>query len=190
MNEHLKLGLRLAVLAIVVELVQVTAVSQLSVFGVTVDLTPLLVVFVAVLCGSAVGAATGFLVGLGVDVVLLQALGVSSLIYLGIGYGAGRISELRNFDRGPVSMVAGGLATLMATVGFTVIQFLLGAGIAVSWERLRQISVAVVIGALLGPLFFALVRRVLRPALDTSSGASRRRAYTTGGLSPLSGGRS
>ena len=46
----------------------------------TVDLSPLLVAFVGLLCGSTIGAATGFAVGLLVDLALVQTLGLTSLV--------------------------------------------------------------------------------------------------------------
>ncbi len=60
---------------------QIGVVSEVPVFGVNVDLSPLLVAFVGLLCGSTVGAVTGFAVGLLVDLALVQTLGVTSLIF-------------------------------------------------------------------------------------------------------------
>ena len=57
-------------------------------FGVSADLTPLVVMSVGLLCGSLLGAVTGFGVGLLVDLVLAQTLGVTSLLYIAIGYWA------------------------------------------------------------------------------------------------------
>ena len=45
------------------------AVSQISVFGVSADITPLVVMSVGLLCGSLLGAVTGFGVGLLVDLL-------------------------------------------------------------------------------------------------------------------------
>ncbi len=58
---------RVAVLSVLVVLFQIGVVSEIPVFGVNADLTPLLVAFVGLLGGSMVGAATGFAVGLLVD---------------------------------------------------------------------------------------------------------------------------
>ena len=52
-----------------------------------------MVMAVGLLCGSLAGACFGFGVGLFVDVALLQTLGVSSLVLLAVGYGAGRLRE-------------------------------------------------------------------------------------------------
>ncbi len=75
---------------------QIGVVSEVPVFGVNVDLSPLLVAFVGLLCGSTPGAASGFAVGLLVDLALVQTLGITSLIFTLIGYWAGRLRELRD----------------------------------------------------------------------------------------------
>src|SRR6516164_9114797 len=77
---------RIAALAVVVVFFQIGVVSEVPVFGLSVDLSPLLVAFVGLLCGSMVGAVSGFAVGLLVDLALMQTLGVSSLIFTVIGY--------------------------------------------------------------------------------------------------------
>ena len=66
---------RIAVLVVVVVFFQIGVVSEVPVFGVAVDLSPLVVAFVGLLCGSTIGAATGFAVGLLVDLALVQTLG-------------------------------------------------------------------------------------------------------------------
>ena len=88
--------IRIAVLVVVVVFFQIGVVSEVPVFGVTVDLSPLVVAFVGLLCGSTIGAATGFVVGLLVDLALVQTLGVTSLIFTLIGYWCGRLRELRD----------------------------------------------------------------------------------------------
>src|SRR3977135_1947493 len=87
---------RIAALSVALVFFQIGVVSEVPLFGVNVDLSPLLVAFVGLLCGSPLGAATGFAVGLLVDLALLQKLGVSSLIFTLIGYWSGRLRELRD----------------------------------------------------------------------------------------------
>jgi hypothetical protein len=65
-------------------------------------------------------------------------------------------------------------------------QFLLGATAPVSWALLRQTLATLVINALIALPVFATVRRFLLAALPEDPRRRRRRAYTTGGLSPLS----
>jgi hypothetical protein len=56
----------------------------------------------------------------------------------------------------------------------------------VSLQFVRQVLLVVVLNSLLALPVHALVRRVLLPFLPDDPRRRRRRAYTTGGLSPLS----
>jgi rod shape-determining protein MreD len=176
---------RLAVLALLGVMVQVAAIAQIEIFGVPADLSPLLVMSVGLLCGSVPGAAFGFAVGLLLDTALLQTLGVNSLLLTGIGYGAGRLRELRDPAHGLVPMAVGAAAAAVSTIGYAILQFLLGADIPFSALLLREIIITIVLGTLLALPVYALVRRVLLPYLPDDPRRRRRRAYTTGGLSPL-----
>jgi hypothetical protein len=80
----------------------------------------------------------------------------------------------------------GAAATAFATVGFTVLQFLLGADAPVTFELLRHILITIVLNTLLAMPVYLACRRVLAPFLPDDPRRRRRRAYTTGGLSPLS----
>jgi rod shape-determining protein MreD len=169
-------------------ILQTAAVSQLPIAGANADLTPLLVMAVGLLCGSLAGGTFGFGVGLFADVVSLQTLGVSSLVLLGVGYGAGRLREARDPEGTLVPIAVGAAATLAFGIAFALIQFLLGVDAPVSWALLRQLLATLVINTLLALPTYALVRRWLHAALPDDPRRRRRRAYTTGGLSPLSRG--
>jgi cell shape-determining protein MreD len=177
---------RLVALGLLGAILQVTTVSQVLVFGVPADLAPLLVASVGLLCGSIAGASFGFGVGLVVDTVLFQTLGVSSLVLLLAGYGAGRLRELRDPAHGLVPIAVGAVASAVAVIGFSVLQFLLGVDAPVSLLLVRQILLVIVLGTLLALPVYALCRRLLLPYLPDDPRRRRRRAYTTGGLSPLS----
>ena len=99
MKGSLGLTVRLVALALVAVVVQESAISQISIFGVSADITPLVVMSVGLLAGSMPGAIFGFGTGLLVDTVLVQTLGITSLLYIPIGYWAGRLREVR--DPGP-----------------------------------------------------------------------------------------
>ena len=185
MSETLRLPLRLVVLAFVTVVVQQAAVSQISVFGVSADLTPLVVMSVGLLAGSLPGAIMGFGTGLLVDMVLFQTLGVTSLLYIVIGYWSGRIRELRDPAHGLVPLAMGAAATAVAGIGMALIQFLLGVDAPVSLLLLQQIFITVLVNTLIALPVYALVRRIIQPVLPQDPRRRRRRAYTTGGLSPL-----
>jgi rod shape-determining protein MreD len=180
-----RLVARLALLALATVVIQETAVSQISIFGISADLTPLVVMSVGLLAGSLPGAVMGFATGLLVDTVLVQTLGVTSLLYIAIGYWSGRLRELRDPAHGLVPLAAGAAATAVAGVGMTLIQFLLGVDAPVSWLLLQQIFITVLVNTLISLPIYALVRRLILPALPDDPRRRRRRAYTTGGLSPL-----
>lgn len=180
-----KLVLRLAALALLTVVIQEAGVSQISIFGVSADLTPLMVMSVGLLAGSMTGAVVGFATGLLVDTVLVQTLGITSLLYIAIGYWSGRLRELRDPAHGLVPLAAGAAATAVAGVGMTVIQFLLGVDSPVSLLLVQQIVVTVLVNTLISLPVYAVVRRIVGPALPDDPRRRRRRAYTTGGLSPL-----
>ncbi len=183
--ESLRLPLRLIALALLTVMIQEAAVSQITIFGTSADLTPLVVMAVGLLAGSIPGAIMGFGVGMLVDLLLFQTLGVTSLLYIVIGYWSGRLRELRDPSHGLVPMGLGAAATGFAGVGMTVIQFLLGVDSPVSLLLVQQIFVAVLVNTLLALPVYAVVKRVVDPALPQDPRRRRRRAYTTGGLSPL-----
>jgi rod shape-determining protein MreD len=183
--ESLRLPLRLIALAFLTVVIQEAAVSQISIFGTSADLTPLVVMAVGLLAGSVPGAVMGFGVGLLVDLLLFQTLGVTSLLYIVIGYWSGRLRELRDPSHGLVPMGLGAAATLFAGLGMTVIQFLLGVDSPVSLLLLQQIFVTVLVNTLLALPVYAAVKRLLGPTLPQDPRRRRRRAYSTGGLSPL-----
>ncbi len=178
--------MRIAVLGVVVVFFQIGVVSEVPVFGVSADLSPLLVAFVGLLCGSTIGAATGFAVGLLVDLALVQTLGVTSLTLTVVGYWAGRLRELRDPQAALTPVVVGAAAAASAAVGYSLVQFLLGVDAPVSFELLRQIVLGVVVDTIVALPVYAIVRRSLVGGLPDDPRRRRRRAYTTGGLSPLS----
>jgi rod shape-determining protein MreD len=186
MNPAPQLWLRLTLLGLVFVIVQIAGVSQISLLGVSADLSPLLVASVGLLCGSIVGAIFGFGVGLFVDAALLQTLGVSSLVLLAVGYMSGRLRELRDPAHGLTPLAVGAAATAVATVGFALIQFLLGVDAPVSLLLLREILVTIVVNTLLALPVYAVVRRTVQRYLPDDPRRRRRRAYVTGGLSPIS----
>jgi rod shape-determining protein MreD len=177
---------RVAILSVAVVFVQISVISEVPVFGVSVDLSPLLVAFTGLLCGSMLGAIAGFAVGLLIDLALMQTLGVTSLTFTLIGYWSGRLRELRDPQAALTPLLVGAAAAAAAMVGYSLIEFLLGVDAPVSFELLREIVVGVLVDTAVALPMWALVRRCLIGGLPEDPRRRRRRAYTTGGLSPLS----
>ena len=185
MNVAPSFVIRLLALGLLAVVIQVAAVSQISIFGVSADLSPLVVMSVGLLAGSITGALMGFGMGLLVDLMLVQTLGVTSLLYIAIGFWSGRVRELRDPAHELIPLGLGAAATAVAGIGMAVIQFLLGVDAPVSFLLVQQIFLQTLVNSLIALPVYALVRRVLTPALPDDPRRRRRRRYTTGGLSPL-----
>jgi rod shape-determining protein MreD len=183
-----KLPLRLFLLGFFAVVVQESAISQISIFGISADITPLVVMSIGLLCGSLTGAVFGFFTGLMIDLVLVQTLGVTSLLYIAIGYWAGRLRELRDPSHELVPLAGGAIASAFTGFGMALIEFLLGVDAPVSGLLVQQICIFVLVNTLIALPVHALVRRIVRPVLPEDPRRRRRRAYTTGGLSPLQQG--
>ena len=183
--ETTQLSIRLAILAAVAVIVQTSALSQLSLFGASPDLVPLIVISAGLLAGPVAGAVTGFSMGLFFDFALLQTLGVSSLALVIVGHFAGRLREtVRDPQATLLPLGAGAAGTAVAFLVFSTMQFLLGVETPVSIDLFWQFLSTVLINTLLALPVHALVRRVLGPTLPDASRRRRRRSPSP--LSPLS----
>lgn len=180
-----RLVVRLAILAFVTVLLQLMFFAQVPVFGAIADVSPLVVMAVGLLCGSVAGASMGFSIGLLIDTALLQTMGLTSLVLIAVGYYAGRLRDLRDPEGTLTPIALGAAAAAIATIGYGTAQFLLGAEQPLSWALISATLSTIVLDALIALPVVALVRRWLTPVLPEDPRRRRRRAYTTGGLSPL-----
>jgi hypothetical protein len=103
-----------------------------------------------------------------------------------VGYAAGRLRELRDPQGALVPLAVGAAATAAALLGYSVVQFMLGVDSPVSFLLAREILATVLLNTIIALPVHAIVRRWLLPVLPEDPRRRRRRAYTTGGLSPLS----
>ena len=83
-------------------------------------------------------------------------------------------------------MLKAGSSAAVSSIGYAVLQFLLGVDVPLSGLLVRDVLLAIVLDTLIALPVYAVVRRVLLPFLPDDPRRRRRRAYTTGGLSPLS----
>jgi len=170
-----KIVVRIALIALLGVLLQLSFFSQVELFHVSPDILPALVVCLALLGGSLTGAVAGFSIGFFVDCLLVEALGVSSLVLLGIGYVAGLYRERFEIHNSLVpALLCMGL-TLAAELGFGAIQLLLGIDAPVSLLIVRDMLLKSVYAFFLGWPIYLLVRRSLRPALVEEPKVQRRR---------------
>lgn len=183
-DSRLELTLRIGAIAFVAVVLQEAVVSQVPLFGATADITSLTVMSIGLLAGSMAGAISGFAVGLLVDVVMFQTVGVTSLLFITVGYWSGRLRELRDPAHSLVPLALGALVTGFTGVGMAVIQFLLGVEAPVSLLLVQQIVLQVLVNCLIALPVYEVVRRFLYRALPRGPRSSRRRAGSTA-LSPL-----
>jgi rod shape-determining protein MreD len=170
-----KIVVRIALIGLLGVLLQLSFFSQVELFHVSPDILPALVVCLALLGGSLTGAVAGFSIGFFVDCLLVEALGVSSLVLLGVGYVAGLYRERFEIHNSLMpALLCMGL-TLAAELGFGAIQLLLGIDAPVSLLIVRDMLLKSVYAFFLGWPIYLLVRRSLRPALVEEPKVQRRR---------------
>jgi rod shape-determining protein MreD len=156
---------RIALLLVGAVVLQLSFLSEISFFGGTPDLMPVVVVCLGLLGGAVIGAVCGFAAGLLLDSALLQTLGVFALTLLAVGYLAGRYREGFEITSPlvPPALAAG--LTLFGSFAFALIQLMLGVEAPVSVLVVRDIILQAVLSFALAVPVFPFVRRVLRPAL-------------------------
>ncbi|HYP55549.1 MAG TPA: rod shape-determining protein MreD [Solirubrobacterales bacterium] len=169
---------RLAAIGLLAVLLQISFFSRVTVFGVSPDVLPAVVVVLGLLGGAMAGAVAGFGIGLLLDGSLVESLGGSSLVLLGVGYLAGLLRE-RLALRG--ALVAGLLCmglTVVAELGFALVQLTLGVDAPISLLVVRDIVLKGIFAFFLGwPIYVALCR-LLRAALVEEPRVTRRRQPT------------
>jgi rod shape-determining protein MreD len=160
-----RIALRIALIILAAVILQVSFFSYLSFLGAAPNVIPVAVVSLGLLGGGVVGAVCGFAAGFLLDSLLLQTLGVSSLVLLSIGYLAGRYREGVEITSWLTPPLLAGAFTLLAAAGFAAVQLMLGVDAAVSVAFVREIVVQGLLAVLLALAVYPLVRRILAPAL-------------------------
>lgn len=159
-------------------LAQLSFFSRVELLHVSPDILPALVVCMGLLGGSLAGAVSGFSIGFFVDCLLVEALGITSLVLLGIGYLAGLFRERFEIHSSLVpALLCMGL-TLLAELGFAAVQVLLGIDAPVSVLIVRDMLLKSVYAFFLGWPIYLGMKRVLRPALVEEPKVRRHRQPT------------
>jgi rod shape-determining protein MreD len=173
-----KIFFRIAVIAILGVLLQLSFFSRVELFHTSPNVLPALVVSLGLLGGTLTGAVTGFSIGLLVDCLLAGTLGGSSLVLLATGYLAGLFRERFEIHSSlVVPLLCMGL-TAFAEVSFALLQLTLGVDAPVSVLIVRDILLKSIFAFFLGWPIYAGMRRALRPALVEEPKVSRRRQPT------------
>jgi rod shape-determining protein MreD len=173
-----KILARMVAIGMLGVLLQLSFFSRVEIFHVSPDVLPALVVCLGLLGGSLTGAVSGFGVGFFVDCLLVEALGISSLVLLGIGYLAGLFRERFEIHSTLVPALLCMALTLVAELGFAAVQLLFGIDAPVSILVVRDMLLKSVYAFFLGWPTYLLIRRVLRPALVEEPRVQRRRQPT------------
>jgi rod shape-determining protein MreD len=173
-----KIFARLAAIAVIAVLLQLSFFSRVEFLHTSADILPLVVVALGLLGGSMTGAVAGFWIGFLVDCLLVAPLGGSSLVLLSAGYLAGLFRERFEIHSALVPPLLCMVLTLFAELGFAAVQLMLGVDAPVSTLIVRDMLLKSIYAFFLAwPIYYGL-RRVLRPALVEESSVSRRRQPT------------
>ncbi len=165
---------RLVAVVVVGVLLQLGFFSQVALFHVSPDVLPSLVVVLGLLGGTLTGAVCGFSVGLLLDCLLIVPLGGASLVLLSTGYLAGLFRERFEIHSPLVPPLLCMGLTLFAELGFGAVELMLGLNDAtVSPLVIRDLLLKSIFAFFLGWAIYALLRRVLRPALVEEPTARR-----------------
>lgn len=173
-----KIFARLAAIVLLAVLLQLSFFSRVGLLHTSADILPIVVISLGLLGGSMSGAVTGFSIGLLVDCLLVAPLGGSSLVLLGAGYLAGLFRERFEVQSALLPPLLCMGLTLVAEIGFAVVQVMLGVDAPVSTLIVRDMLLKSIFAFFLAwPIYYGL-RRLLRPALVEESKLTRRRQPT------------
>lgn len=173
-----KIFARLAAVAVLTVLLQLSFFSRIELFHTSFDILPVVVVSLGLLGGSMTGAVAGFSIGFLVDCLLIAPLGGSSLVLLGAGYLAGLFRERFEIHSALVPALACMGLTLFSELGFAAVQVMLGVEAPVSALVVRDMLLKSIFAFFLAwPIYYGL-RWALRPALVDEPRVQRRRRPT------------
>ena len=150
-----------AAIVFVAALLQVTLFASLDIAGGVAYVLLLSLLSIALLRGPVVGTVAGFFGGLLVDVLTLDTLGVSALLYALAGYWAGRYGETTGRDRGYAPLLTVLVATIaIAYVGYGL-HFLLGEEVSGRRALFETLLPTLVLNLAVARPVFALCRSAL-----------------------------
>lgn len=159
----------LAIIAIVITalLLQSTVFSDLKLLGVRPELMYLVTIIIAILEGPREGMVVGFAGGLAQDFLLNQPKGITALTLTLVGYAAGLARQyiVSPSPLLPTVLVAAGTAAGVAF--YQIVAFLLGQLEEPLGYAIRVTLLTALYGAILTPLLYPLLRRVIEGSRPT-----------------------
>jgi rod shape-determining protein MreD len=150
-----------AALVFVAALLQVTLFASLDVAGGVADVLLLTLLSIALLRGAVVGSIAGFFGGLLVDVLTLDTLGVTALLYALAGYWAGRYGETTGRDRSHAPLLTVLVATVALAYAGYGLHFLLGEELSARRALFETLLPALVLNLAVARPVYALCRSAL-----------------------------
>jgi rod shape-determining protein MreD len=146
----------------VASVLQAALFSSLDLFGGTADVLLLALIGIALSRGAVTGALLGFFGGMLLDVMTLDTLGVSALLYALAGYWTGRYGETTGRDRVHAPLLAVLVVTILVAYAGFGLHFLLGDDVSARRALLETLVPGVALNLLLAAPVVALCRAVLR----------------------------
>jgi rod shape-determining protein MreD len=153
---------RLIVVLLVAWLLQTTVAPNVRILGANPDFALIILVSVGLLRGSEIGAVFGFVTGALVAVSLMEPLGVSSFVFVLVGYYAGRYAETADLSTGVAPMVSVFAGSLLADILLIMAQYLLERQVPLAFTITRVVLPSLVLNTLLAVPFYVAVRVALR----------------------------
>jgi rod shape-determining protein MreD len=151
-----------AALVFVAALLQVTLFASLDVAGGVADVLLLTLLSIALLRGAVVGSIAGFFGGLLVDVLTLDTLGVTALLYALAGYWAGRYGETTGRERSHAPLLTVLVATVAIGYAGYGLHFLLGEELSARRALFETLLPTLVLNLAVARPVYALCRSALR----------------------------
>ena len=143
-------ALKAAGIVFVAAILQASVLNGMSLAGGTPDVVLVAIVAVALLRGSAYGAAAGFFAGLVLDTATLATLGLTSLLLTLAGYWIGRYGETTGRDRAHAPLVSVAVMTFLYAIAALALRYMIG----------EESSAGAVFDALLPGMVFNVVLAV------------------------------
>ncbi|MBN8868108.1 MAG: rod shape-determining protein MreD [Solirubrobacterales bacterium] len=156
---------RIAVLILLFTILQVSFFSQIELLGTSMWILPVCAAIFGLLGGSLIGATVGFAIGFLSDGLSDGPLGSACLIFMGVGYLAGMYRERTDLVDPPTILAAGGISTLGSNLALGFYTVVVGFDASLSGSLIPDLILQALYGVLLAIPLYALIHRVLRPAL-------------------------
>lgn len=148
-------------------LLQSTLFWQFKLLGVRPELMFLVTIVVAILEGPQEGAITGFAAGLAQDFLLNQPKGVTALTLTLVGYSVGLARQYIVSASPLLPMILVAVGTAAGVAFYQVVAFLLDQLQETFAYAVRVTLLSALYGALLTPIVYPLLRRVIEGSRPT-----------------------